>query len=348
MVNSFVVSGISALIGAVAGTAIGYAIVATRHERLRNASVALANVTSNAGGISLAFAYITVLGSTGAITIALKLIGIDLYSFFSLYSMAGLIIVYVYFQVPLMVVLMLPAFAALRKEWSEASMTLGGTPARLLAAGGHPVLLPAIVSGTILMFASGMGAYATAVALISQANLMTVQISILRQGEVIFNPSQADAMATLLLVFVAAAVVLHYLLQRRTQRWAADDREPGRRDAERSWRPLGADRAAAPRPGASSGSGRSSSSSSSISRCRSSGWRCSRQQWHDDDGAADELHRGVLGVGAGTATLHPHVRAVADRLGGDDRGRSRPDGADALRASTSRCRGHGRSSNSCR
>jgi putative spermidine/putrescine transport system permease protein len=221
VINSFVVSGLSALIGAVAGTAIGYAIVATHHERLRNGLVALANVTSNAGGISLAFAYITVLGSTGAITIALRLIGIDLYSFFSLYSMAGLVIVYIYFQVPLMVVLMLPAFSALRREWSEASMTLGGTPRDFWRRVGIPVLLPAIVSGTILMFASGMGAYATAVALIAQANLMTVQISILRQGEVIFNPSQADAMATLLLVFVAVAVVLHSLLQRRTQRWAA-------------------------------------------------------------------------------------------------------------------------------
>ena len=220
VINSVYVSGASSLVGAVVGTALGYGLMVSRHNRIRESLIALANVTSNAGGVSLAFGFITVLGATGGITVALRLLGIDLYSFFTLYSMTGLVVVYVYFQVPLMVVLMLPAFGALRREWREASTSLGGTSIDFWRRVGIPVLLPAILAGTVLMFASGMGAFATALALMGgQANLMTVQVSVLRQGEVIFDPSQADAMATVLLVFVALSVVGYNVIQRRAQRW---------------------------------------------------------------------------------------------------------------------------------
>jgi putative spermidine/putrescine transport system permease protein len=220
VINSFMIAGISALIGAVAGTAIGYALTVTRHTRIRGALIALANVTSNAGGIGLAFAFITVIGVSGGITAALRLVGIDLYSFFTLYSVPGLIVLYVYFQTPLMIILMLPSFAAIRNEWREASASLGGTTFEFWRSIGIPVLFPAIAAGTILMLASGLGALATAVAQMGgQANLMTVQVSVLRQGEVIFKPAQADALATVLLVFVAASVVLYNLVNRRAQRW---------------------------------------------------------------------------------------------------------------------------------
>lgn len=220
VINSLILSTASALVGTIVGTAVGYAISTTRHERVRHTSTALASLTSSSGGVALAFAFITVLGATGAITIALRLIGIDLYSAFSLYSMTGLIVVYSYFQIPLMVVLMLPAYAAVKREWREASMVLGGTSRDFWRRVGIPVLAPAIVSGFILMFASGMGAYATAAALVGQFNLMTLQIQRLRAGEVMFDPAQADAMASTLLVFVAVAVLLNVLVSRRARRWA--------------------------------------------------------------------------------------------------------------------------------
>jgi putative spermidine/putrescine transport system permease protein len=183
--------------------------------------VALANVTANSGGITLAFSFITVIGVTGGLTTALKLIGINLYSFFTLYSFTGLVIVYIYFQVPLMIVLMLPAFAGLRADWSEASASLGGTNRDFWRRVGIPVLMPSIVAGTVLLFVSFMGAYATAQALIgSRINLMTIQISILRRGEILYQPAQADAMATVLLCFEAVAVTLYYLVKRWTQPWA--------------------------------------------------------------------------------------------------------------------------------
>ncbi len=218
--NSLLLAVTSSLLGAVIGTAIGYAITRTRHDRIRRALVALASLSSNAGGISLGFAFITILGSAGMITILLRQFGIDLLSFFSIYSVIGLIVVYLYFQVPLMIVLMLPAFAGLRTDWAEASASLGGTGRDFWRRVGVPVLMPSIVAGTVLLFVSSMGAYATAQALIgSRINLMTIQISILRRGEILYQPAQADAMATVLLAMVALSVLAYHLIQRRAQRW---------------------------------------------------------------------------------------------------------------------------------
>jgi putative spermidine/putrescine transport system permease protein len=218
--NSLLLAVTSSLLGAVIGTAIGYAITRTAHGRVRRALVALASLSSNAGGISLGFAFITILGSAGMITILLRQFGIDLLSFFSIYSVIGLIVVYLYFQVPLMIVLMLPAFAGLHADWSEASSSLGGTNRDFWRRVGIPVLMPSIVAGTVLLFVSSMGAYATAQALIgSRINLMTIQISILRRGEILYQPAQADAMAVVLLAMVALSVLAYHLIQRRAQRW---------------------------------------------------------------------------------------------------------------------------------
>ena len=154
------------------------------------------------------------------LTILLRQFGIDLMSFFSIYSVIGLIVVYLYFQVPLMIVLMLPAFAALKDDWSEASASLGGTGRDFWRRIGIPVLMPSVIAGTVLLFASSMGAYATAQALIgSRINLMTIQISILRRGEILYQPAQADAMATVLLAIVALSVLAYHIMQRSAQRW---------------------------------------------------------------------------------------------------------------------------------
>jgi putative spermidine/putrescine transport system permease protein len=220
ILNSLLLAVTSSLLGAILGTAIGYAITRTRRDRVRRALVALASLSSNAGGISLGFAFITILGSAGMITILLRQFGIDLMSFFSIYSVIGLIVVYLYFQVPLMIVLMLPAFTALKADWAEASASLGGTGRDFWRRVGIPVLMPSIVAGTVLLFVSSMGAYATAQALIgSRINLMTIQISILRRGEILYQPAQADAMATVLLIMVAVSVLAYHLIQRRAQRW---------------------------------------------------------------------------------------------------------------------------------
>ena len=218
--NTVFISVVSAVLGGIIGTALGYAITRTHRTGVRRALFTLATISANAGGISLGFAFITVLGAAGMITTLLRVFGIDLLSFFSIYSVVGLVVVYLYFQVPLMVVLMIPAFGSLRREWSEASASLGGDNRDFWRRIGIPVLLPSIVAGIVLLFVSSMGAYATAIALVgSRVNLMTIQISILRRGEVIFAPGQADAMGVALLLSVALSVGLYHLIQRRAQRW---------------------------------------------------------------------------------------------------------------------------------
>lgn len=218
--NSLYLSITSSLLGALLGVAIGYAITRTRHGRVQRALITLASISSNAGGVSLGFAFITILGAAGMITLLVKALGIDLLSFFSIYSVVGLIVVYLYFQVPLMIVLMLPAFAGLRRDWAEASNSLGGTNRDFWRRVGIPVLMPSIIAGTVLLFVSSMGAYATAQALIgSRVNLMTIQISILRRGEILYKPAQADAMAVVLLLIVAVSVLVYHVIQRRAQRW---------------------------------------------------------------------------------------------------------------------------------
>ena len=121
ILNTVFISVVSAVLGGIIGTALGYAITRTRRTGVRRALFTLATISANAGGISLGFAFITVLGAAGMITILLKVFGIDLLSVFSIYSVVGLVVVYLYFQVPHMVVLMIPAFGSLRREWSEAS-----------------------------------------------------------------------------------------------------------------------------------------------------------------------------------------------------------------------------------
>ena len=112
------------------------------------------------------------------------------------------------------------AFAALKDDWSEASASLGGTGRDFWRRVGIPVLMPSVIAGTVLLFASSMGAYATAQALIgSRVNLMTIQISILRRGEILYQPAQADAMATVLLAIVALSVLAYHIMQRSAQRW---------------------------------------------------------------------------------------------------------------------------------
>lgn len=220
VLNSLAISVWTSLLGAVIGLALAYGITKDAGPRLRPVLLALATIGANAGGLSLGFAFITILGRAGMLTLALKAIGLDLYSVFSLYSTAGLTAVYLYFQAPLMVVLMLPALMAIRGEWIEASNSLGGSSQQFWRRVGLPVLAPSIAGATILLFASSMGAYATAVALTgNRANLMTTQIVILQQGEVVFQPAQANALAAVLLAFVGVAVAAYNIAQRRALRW---------------------------------------------------------------------------------------------------------------------------------
>lgn len=217
--NSIVLALVTASLGTVIGTVVGQAIVTSPGARVRNALIALADVTTNFGGAPLAFAFILTLGSTGIVTLLLKGIGISLYPGFRIYSITGLGIAYLYFQLPLMILLILPALHGLRPEWRESAANLGASSGWYWREVGIPILLPSLAGGFLLLFANAFGAYATAWTLTgSDVNLVTVQVAALIQGEVQFDPAQADALAVLSLVVMSGSIGLYQLLARRTRR----------------------------------------------------------------------------------------------------------------------------------
>ncbi len=218
--NSLQLSAVTALLGVVGGTVIGYAIITARSRFVRESLTALADVTANFGGAPLAFAFIITLGSTGVITLLLKAVGVSLYPSFRIYSVSGLTIAYVYFQLPLMILLVVPALLGLRQEWREAAVNLGATRAQYWGRVALPILAPSLLGSFLLLFANAFGAYATAWTLTGpDVNLVTVQIAALVRGEVQLDPALADALALVSLGVMAVCVAGYRWLA--TRQWRA-------------------------------------------------------------------------------------------------------------------------------
>jgi putative spermidine/putrescine transport system permease protein len=219
--NSLQLSLTTALLGVTLGTVVAYALVTTRTAAVRHLLTALADVTTNFGGAPLAFAFIVTLGSTGVVTLLLKAVGVELYPRFRIYSESGLTVAYLYFQLPLMILLIVPALLGLREELREAATSLGATPVQFWLRVGLPILAPSLVGSFLLLFANAFGAYATAWTLTGpDVNLVTVQIAALVRGEVQLDPSLADALALLSLAVMALCVAGQQWLSHRIRRWA--------------------------------------------------------------------------------------------------------------------------------
>jgi len=219
--NSLKLSAVTAALGVLLGTLSGYALMNVRNALFRGAATALADVATNFGGAPLAFAFIVTLGSTGFITLLLlKLFGIALYPTFRIYSVTGLVLAYLYFQLPLMILLVQPSLRGLRQEWKEAALNLGASEGQYWLRVALPILTPSLVGGFLLLFANAYGAYATAWTLTGpDINLVTIRIAALVRGEVQLEPGIADAMATLSLLIMAVCVLGYLGTNRFSQRW---------------------------------------------------------------------------------------------------------------------------------
>jgi putative spermidine/putrescine transport system permease protein len=219
--NSILLSGITAILGTIFGTAVGYFTFKIKSGRIRELVVTLCDVTSNFSGAPLAFAFIVVLGSNGVLTMFLaQYLGWKIYPTFSVYSFWGLVLAYTYFQLPLMVLLVLPAVAGLREEWREAALSLGADARTYWRYVGLPILAPAILANLLLLFANAFGAYATAYTLTgSRFNLVTLQLGSLLTGEVLRDPGAGDAMGVLTLGLMSLTIALYQVAARRARRW---------------------------------------------------------------------------------------------------------------------------------
>jgi putative spermidine/putrescine transport system permease protein len=179
-------------------------------------------VASNFAGIPLAFAFIATLGRTGFVTLLFKnVLGLNLYDTgFSLYTFWGLSLTYMYFQFPLMVLIIAPAIDGLKRQWREAAENLGATSVQYWRYVALPVLSPALLGAGVLLFGNAFGAYATAFALTGGTlNLVPIQIGAQIRGDVLHNPNLGYALALGMVVIMAASIAISLLLQRRTARW---------------------------------------------------------------------------------------------------------------------------------
>ncbi len=213
---------ITALVGGLIGGLLAYAISTLERPRfLKKAVTTFSGVASQLGGVPLAFAFISALGTQGMVTLFFKdHLHINLLDYGSIYTFRGVAIVYLYFQIPLMVIVMLPAIEGLKATYREAAENLGASRLRYWIHVGFPLLTPAVVSGLVLLFANAFSAYATAYALTSgQVNLVSIQIGFFLQGNVLDDPALGYSLAFWMIVFMALAIIIYQLLQRRMSRW---------------------------------------------------------------------------------------------------------------------------------
>ncbi len=222
--RSIILSASSALVGAVVGALVAHAVSTARPTGLlRRTVTAASGVLAQFGGVTLAFAFLATIGTQGAITLyAADNLGVDIYSGgVWLFELPGLILVYAYFQIPLMVIVFLPALDGLRAQWREASDTLGGSTWQYWRHVAGPLLLPSFLGSTLLLFANAFSAYATAAALVSQgAPIVPLQIRAALTSEVLLGRADLGKALALGMVLVVAVVMTAYaLLQRRTARW---------------------------------------------------------------------------------------------------------------------------------
>jgi putative spermidine/putrescine transport system permease protein len=207
---------------------MAYALTAGNLPRwLRPLTLTFAGVASNFAGVPLAFAFISTLGRTGFVTALFQdLLGIDLYDAgFNLYSFLGLSVTYLYFQFPLMLLVMVPAIEGLKRSWREAAESLGATPLQYWTRVGIPILLPSILGTVLLLFGNAFGAYATAYALTGgRLNLITIQIGAQIRGDVLRNPNLGYAMALGMVAIMAVTLLGYSWLQRLSERWLKDAR----------------------------------------------------------------------------------------------------------------------------
>ena len=224
--HSFVVSLklslVTGLIGALLGAFFAYVIVKYAHGKFGAVIDSISAVFANSGGVPLAFMFVAAFGTEGIVTKVLKSLGWDIYAgHFTIFSFTGVVMVYSFFQVPLMVLVFKPAIAGLRKEWEEASINLGASSFTYWRRVGIPILIPSFVGAFFLLFAGGFSAYATARALtVGTVPLVPIIIGNLVDGNVVSDQTHlGDALAVGMIV-VATIVMAGYIWARgRAARW---------------------------------------------------------------------------------------------------------------------------------
>jgi putative spermidine/putrescine transport system permease protein len=221
------VSAASAIGGGLLGFLLAWAAVQGKlPEWIKPTLMTFSGVASNFAGVPLAFAFLATLGRVGLVTVLLKkFFGFDIYSTgFSVLSFAGLTLTYLYFQIPLMVLIVTPALEGLKREWREACDCLGGTAYHYWRFVALPVLWPSILGATLLLFANAFGAVATAYALTgSSLNIVPILLFAQIRGDVLHNPNLGYALALGMIVITGVSNAGYMWLRSRSERGAHEE-----------------------------------------------------------------------------------------------------------------------------
>ena len=218
IINSIKIS----LTSAVAGIIIAFlgARAAHQHQgKLNHVFMTVLNMVSNFAGIPLAFAYMILLGNAGLVVNIGKELGINALSTYNLYTMNGMSLIYIYFQIPLSTLLLIPAFDGVQKLWKEACTLLGGTPGIFWRKVGIPVLMPSILGTFSVLFANALAAYATIYALMmDNIALLPVQIAGCFTGEVKIRAGLGGALSVVMMAIMVIMILITNGLSRRFQK----------------------------------------------------------------------------------------------------------------------------------
>jgi putative spermidine/putrescine transport system permease protein len=220
--NSIKLGLLSSLIPGVFGVFVAYAIQTSKSTVLKRLTSTASGVLANFGGVNLTFMFIATLGSAGILTAWLHALGISLTSIgFNLYTFSGVVVVYMYFQLPLMVLVITPALGGLRQNWREAAENMGASSWRYWIHVGIPVLMPSILGGMLLLFGSAFAAYATAESLtLGLVALAPIQIGNFLNGNVIAGQTHVGyAIAFGMLIILAFVMALYSLVRKRASKW---------------------------------------------------------------------------------------------------------------------------------
>lgn len=213
--NSLWISIFSALAGIIIAF-LGAKAANAASAKVRNIFTSVLNITSNFAGVPLAFAFMILLGNVGILTLIGKNYGISFLADFDLYTINGLLLTYIYFQIPLATLLMLPIFGGLKKEWKEAVGLLGGNSFHYWFKVAIPSLLPSILGTFSVLFANSLAAYGTAYALLSNnIALLPIRISQQYVGEVVQNQEFGCALSLVMMALMVLSILITNKLQKR-------------------------------------------------------------------------------------------------------------------------------------
>ena len=218
IINSLRLSLISAFVGIIVAFLAGKFCQECGEKGKRIFTMVL-NMTSNFSGVPLAFSFMVLMGNTGVLTLLGQQLGIPFLANFDLYSGQGLMLVYIYFQIPLATLLLLPAFQGIRPEWRAAAIILQANPFNYWSRIAIPNLLPSILGTLSVLFANALAAYATSYALVTNNYaLLALQITAKFKGDVQIDKNTGGALAVvLILLMVAATMANNYFTKKNAK-----------------------------------------------------------------------------------------------------------------------------------